>query len=82
MGAEQVSSHFENLGRARRDLIVFWTAFFVIKVISAIPDFHFYAKTLAPAWIFMYFYMYYYLEGKYYMSLPILLIFYRRIINL
>ena len=43
MGGEQVSAHYENFGRARRDLLVFFGGYFIMRFIASTPDFHFYA---------------------------------------
>lgn len=82
MGAEQVSAHYENFGRARRDLLVFFGAYFLMKFIAITPDFHFYAQAAAPAWFLIFAYLYWFLEAKYYLSMPLLNIFYRKITHM
>ncbi len=79
IGAEQVSAHYEHFGKARRDLLFFWGFYFSMRLIAATPDFPYYADAMAPAAFFTFFAMYWFLEGKNYLFLPILIHFYRKI---
>lgn len=79
VGAEQVSAHYENFGRARRDLLFFWGFYFTMRLIAATPDFSYYADAMAPAAFVVFGAVYWFLEGKTYLMMPILIHFYRKI---
>ena len=79
IGAEQVSAHYENFGRARRDLLFFWGFYFVMRLIAATPDFSYYADAMAPAAFVAFGSVYWFLEGKNYLMMPILIQFYKKI---
>ena len=79
VGAEQVSAHYENFGRARRDLLFFWGFYFAMRFIAATPDFSYYADAMAPAAFVVFGSVYWFLEGKTYLMMPILIHFYRKI---
>jgi hypothetical protein len=53
-----------------------------MKFVAITPDFHFYAQTLSPAWFVMFAYLYWFIEAKYFVAMPLLNIFYRRITNM
>jgi len=78
-GAEQVSPHYENLGMARKDAFLFWGGYFVLAFAATTPDFHFYAQAGLTSWVFTFAYLYWYMEGKKSVALPILNRFYRKI---
>lgn len=53
--------------------------YFVLKLISVNPDFHFYAQAAAPGWLLAFASGYWFLEARSYLFMPILNIFYRHI---
>lgn len=79
LGAEQVSPHYENFGKARRDLLFFWGFYFLMRFIAATPDFPYYADTMAPASFVIFGSLYWFLEGKHYLLMPMLIQFYKKI---
>lgn len=79
VGAEQVSAHYENFAKARKDLLFFWGFYFTMRFIAATPDISYYADAMAPAAFFTFAYLYWFTEGKNYLFLPILLHFYRKV---
>ena len=78
-GAEQVSPHYENLGMARKDALLFWGGYFALAFAATSPDFHFYAQTGLTSWCFTFAFLYWFLEGKKSVAMPLLNRFYRKI---
>lgn len=78
-GAEQVSPHYENFGMARREALIFWAGYFIMKFISQTPDIHYYADASVAAWCMIWGYLYFWTEGKKSYAMPILGRFYKKI---
>lgn len=79
VGPEQVSPHYENFGMARKDALTFWVGYFALTYIANTPDISFYAQSALPAWMFFFTWMYFWLEAKKALFMPILNRFYRKI---
>ncbi len=64
IGPEQVSPHYENFGMARKYALLFWGGFITLRIISGSEDFFLYAKSSLGAWLFIFSYLYFFVEGK------------------
>ena len=64
IGPEQVSPHYENFGMARRYALFFWGGFITLRVISGHEDFFLYAQSSSYAWVFIFSYLYFFVEAK------------------
>lgn len=64
MGAEPVSPHYENFGMSRRYLLIFSAGFIVLNFIASTEDFYMFARSSINAWVFLFGYLYFWVEGK------------------
>lgn len=49
---------------ARKYALLFWGGFITLRIISGSEDFFLYAKSSLGAWLFIFSYLYFFVEGK------------------
>ena len=64
---------------ARREALIFWAGFFILRFIADTPDFHHFADASIGAWLMTFSYLYFWTEGKKSYAMPILGRFYKKI---
>ncbi|EGR32882.1 hypothetical protein IMG5_067880 [Ichthyophthirius multifiliis] len=78
VGPEQVSPHYENFAMSRRMLLTFWGGYFLINFGMGSLDLNWIANSTYVPWVFWFQLMYFYVEGKKSLFMPLLNRFYRR----
>jgi hypothetical protein len=64
---------------ARKDAITFWAGCGIFYFISTFPDLHIWAGSVYTAWLSIFAFLYFWLEAKNSMLMPLLLRFYNKI---
>lgn len=64
---------------ARRDALIFWGGYFIMRFMADTPDISQFASASLGAWFFTWSYLYFWTEGKKSYAMPILGRFYKKI---